>query len=873
MRITILTTILLFVAVCAFGALSAEIETNQTNINVSLLSDSGDIENPTITKILALPANEAEIQISYMVTEIYDKQGNLLETSNQIDHNRIWLSNKITMRELHAFPVNIKVRQENSNTISIIKSLNFSLNSLEQISLPNSISRVYKPIYETFVDNYETSYLRNLESQTSKILIVSHNDLDDFLSPFIRWKKAKGFEIDVLYKDDLGNTANEIKSGIEDYWNSASLKPEFLILIGDVNSGSSPMPGFYIDSPSGDETDITDLPYTLLEGAEGDYFPEMIGGRISIGSPIDLVKILNKTIKYEKEPIFEGSENDWMEEALVVAGNYAGGGIQPVTPVQMSQWLKSEMLENGITHVDTVFYPPTQPGTADIVQSINDGVQYISYRGWGDASGWHYPEFHISNFDLLSNGYKLPIVTSIVCNTGDYSNSEYEACFGEAWMRMGSPNNPNGCVAFVGPSDLHTSTELNNSISSGLYYGILEENIRNFGAAVLRGKFELFKNYPNDRENGENVEFYFHVYNILSDPSMTMWFGVPNMIQPDVEIGSNYINVDTGYLENGIATATFDDMNYTKANIVNGSAIIPIDADNSGEVTLTISSKNKVPYQETLEYNYAGLTIDDYSFDNEYLCQGQTTNLNITLKNFTNVDVNNISATLNVDNSDISISPTEADFGNIPTGESASANYEITIPSDISRGETVEFSLDISNGDEAKFSSTIGGINLPILTLEVNDSNGILEPGETADIALTVQNSGEVDLTGLAGTITPSTNAVTVNQSELDFGSLPVDETGNATFNATLDSESYPGKIIRFLVDFSTDNGLEYSNYAYLETGIIDNTAPTGTDNYGYYIYDSNDTDYEAAPTYDWMDIDPQNGGEGELMLMWDDLF
>ena len=40
-------------------------------------------------------------------------------------------------------------------------------------------------------------------------------------------------------------------------------------------------------------------------------------------------------------------------------------------------------------------------------------------------------------------------------------------------------------------------------------------------------------------------------------------------------------------------------------------------------------------------------------------------------------------------------------------------------------------------------------------------------------------------------------------------------------------------------------------------------TDTLGPDSYGYYIYDQND-DYELAPEYNWIEIDPGDGGAGD---------
>ena len=56
-----------------------------------------------------------------------------------------------------------------------------------------------------------------------------------------------------------------------------------------------------------------------------------------------------------------------------------------------------------------MFYPPVQQGAPYIVSSIDNGVGIVNYRGWGDANGWHFPEFHVEDVNNLNNGWLTPV--------------------------------------------------------------------------------------------------------------------------------------------------------------------------------------------------------------------------------------------------------------------------------------------------------------------------------------------------------------------------------------------------------------------------------------------------------------------------------
>ncbi|OQX91562.1 MAG: hypothetical protein B6D58_07485, partial [candidate division Zixibacteria bacterium 4484_95] len=43
----------------------------------------------------------------------------------------------------------------------------------------------------------------------------------------------------------------------------------------------------------------------------------------------------------------------------------------------------------------------------------------------------------------------------------------------------------------------------------------------------------------------------------------------------------------------------------------------------------------------------------------------------------------------------------------------------------------------------------------------------------------------------------------------------------------------------------------------------VNSNDPVGPDNYGYYMFDNTDVDYDLAPTYEWIEINPSLGGQG----------
>jgi hypothetical protein len=237
---------------------------------------------------------------------------------------------------------------------------------------------------------------------------------------------------------------------------------------------------------------------------------------------------------------------DFYNNAMLVAGNYkTADGLEvdpsdwPVTPVWTSLWLQEELNDFGYAQIDTAFFHQYNYQTATynplIEDKWNQGVGVINYRGWGDANGWHKPYFHREEILSLDNQWRLPVVMSFVCNTGDfgndYSGTGLDKCFGEVLITAGSINSPKGAVAMVGPSDLDTDTRFNNVMCGVMWDGLLEGITPELGQALHLGKQSLIDEFSGLSVEGTVIDvFYHHIYSVIGDPSLPVTLKNPENI-------------------------------------------------------------------------------------------------------------------------------------------------------------------------------------------------------------------------------------------------------------------------------------------------------------------------------------------------------
>ncbi len=819
-----------------------------------------------ISKTFALPFASVDLQVQSLSWNVFDANGNFLYTEQNRNLDAVSLGNSFTMREMRGYTVLLRTQLEENGQIRTLTDAQFSLAGSTPIALPTSVSPAFIAAYQELADNYQSSYLRELPVARPKMLIISHTNLSSYQTDFIQWKRSQGFDVYVANKTEIGTTLDQFKAFILSHYQQYQC--DHLLLLGDV-TGSYSVPTAFYPSPEYAENDADDHQYTLLEG--DDYFPEMLVGRFSFNDIAEFMTMANKSVSYERSPSM--TNTTWMTRALAVAGNYAEGGLRPITPVQMSRWLRNKMLDYGYAVVDTVFYPPTYPGTTAITSSINQGVQFISYRGWGDANGWHYPSFHIPDLNNTSNGPRMPIVFSIVCNTGDFANP-VNPSFGEKWMRMGSTAQPNGCVAFVGPSDLHTKTRLNNSISSGAFRSIFDYGVRGFGSSVLMGKIELYKNFPNDIGPNQYVAFYYHVYNLQADPSLNMWVLVPSTISEEVIDGglafaqsASHVSVTGPHLEGAIVSGTKNGTDFTYARVIDGQAVLPLDPEQTGNLQLTVTKPNYVPLVRNLTAtgtSWLGVVSNNAS--GTTLHPNQTFNANLTLKNYGDLTVavndlaiaaqNTDSANVNYQHSVFSVAP----------GATHQISFSITGSPDIQPGDAITFSLANQSGlINSLFQMQGGGA-----VLTVYDMAGSFPPGATSPVTFQLMNTGFTALTNATVQVVSLTEAASFPADIMTLGALAVGATTTINTNVTVGGQAWHGRNLpmKFLI---TDNGYETTTFYSLTVGMPATTSPTGPDEYGYFAYDSFDTGFAQTPTYQWIETDPLQGGQGTVWEVMDD--
>lgn len=742
-----------------------------------------------------------------------------------------------------------------------------------KLQLPGSLVQVYHPL------TLNNQWIERIEPQG--YLIITPDAFYDEILPLAQWKEKKGWHVVIARLSQIGGSAIEIKNYIANAYFNDSIPPEYVLLIGDRDS----LPPYSTTLP----VSTSDYPYSLIEG--DDFLAEVMVGRLPANTENEVTTIVTKTIGYEQTPYL--TDPAWFKRALVVAANYPINIM--TTPIPTKRWVRDRLYEAGFATVDTVYYPPTTSGVP-ITNSINQGVVFVNYRG-GDADpdGWIHPNFHNTEVTGLSNGWKLPIVTSIVCLNGNFSAP---TCFGEAWVRAGNPVTPRGAVAFFGASAANTSSRWNNCLDFGVYWGILKEEIYSIGPATYRGKMEVYLNFPLDTTWAQGASYYFHTYNLLGDPSLDIWTDTPDTFNishtTSFPVGTNsftvtVLNSSNQPVEDALVSlyksGEVKETGYTDAA---GNVQLTFATNSPDTLFVTVTKHNFKPYcgyalvaNSAVYVGHESHVISDPTGNNNgEINPGETIDMPVTLKNFGNATTaTNISATLRSNDPHISITDSIKNYSNLaPGGTATGAPYRFTVTTNTPHEHKLKFSLAITATQGSWTSHLWIPTQAPVLAFLrksiLDGGNGELEPGETSDLSVTIENIGGLAGTNITGILRSWHDGVSVIDSTGTFGNIAIGDSAvnsGDRFQIQAASSIAEGHEVGFTVFFSGDQNFGDTVNFKITIGIVATNTPLGPDDYGYYAYDDTDTGFSEHPTYNWIEIDPELSGPGDTISLQND--
>ena len=775
------------------------------------------------------------------------------------------------------------------NKVDIIDDILINIELLDEYRKDERQLDKYSKSFDKLINNISLNEIdlnRDWEYQAPSILYICDPDVESnpYLQALINWRKQQGYEATLVTTNETGNSTYSIKSFIEEAYFEWDNPPEFLCLVGDAN-GDVSIPTYDVVQEGGGGWDPahgeSDYPYTLIEGGNDDLFPEMFVGRISVRSSTELSTVANKIIGYEKA--YAGTE-DWLTTTALVGDPYDSG----ISTVITNQYIEQIMDNYGVENINTQYSGSSFD--AFMRNQINAGISFLNYRGF-----YGFSNFNHNDVNQLNNGYKLPFICTLTCGVNNFW-SDTESVV-EALLRAGSTVNPSGAVAVVGTSQSYTHTAFNNIVAMGIFEGIYVHNAYTAGEALVYGKTALMDTYPQN-PNG-NVTLFSSWNNLMGDPLTHLWTNTPIYLISEhesiISSGTNYFEVsisdDEGRpVENAIVTLyKNDEHSITSTTNSFGQASFNLDFEEIGNVFVTSRCHNCVPYETSFEISNdipnislieGSISVgDDLNGNQDGIANpGETVNLNFNIHNSSEDIMSDCVVEVNSNYSEIQI------INNFYNIDNLYSNSVVTI-SDISIHIDNMFNYlentfllnaslacqDLSWNFILPIIVNYGDLSINLDLISDQNNNMILDPGETAEYRVTINNNGYIDLSNLDMNFNYETDEIQISGAQLFINQINMNDYNDINSIAiTASNNLINGTIVSIPISSSSNNGYESTLYTNIQVGNTLSTDPLGPDSHGYYIYDSSDIAYQWAPGYDWIEIDPDYGGDGSQISVYD---
>jgi hypothetical protein len=788
------------------------------------------------------------------------------------------------LRDLRVVPLTFRpIRYDPaSRTLKIARRLDVEV-SIEG-GAPSKVAFLAKPIppsfdaaYEELVLNYETLFpQRDVAPGTILAIAANNQAVLDTLASWVEWRQRKGWPVTLVTTAQTGTTSSQIKSYIQGVYNDPNVSLEYVVLVGDVDV----MPTWY-ESLSG-YNGCGDLPYAQLAG--GDYLPDVHVGRLSYSTMAELSIIVRKIVGYERDPYM--TDTTWFPRGAVVGDPTTSGP----SCVETGRSVRNMAFQEGYTAVDTVFQSPWVSGMST---ALNRGDTFFGYRGYYQMSQWSN-----SNTYALSNGWKLPFVVIVTCDTGTFASGTSRS---EGFLRAGSLGPPitmRGGIGAIGMATIGTHTRYNNCLYYGTFHGLLRQNLYTMGAALDRGRLELYLNYNSSQPN--TAHWFSHWMNLMGDPAVDIWTGVPATVDvahsSSLAIGANSIIVSVTQGGSPVADAVVCAWKGSETYAVgyteeNGTIELPLSNTTSGSMLLTVTKHNVKAYLGTVTISgnshvgAVAVAVDDDASGGSsgngdgIINPNETIELKVQLRNYAASSATSVTAVLTENDPFVTILDNSEDFGTIPAAGTAwcAEDFDFAVAPGCPHGHVIQFGLDASSPQGNWHSLIEIDVVAPALAAEswtfFNDGGNGPDPGETVQLQVTLRNNGGATATGTSGTLISLSPKVTVTDASGTFGTITVGNTGTNSadrFAFSVASDTYDGYPANFLLVTSFNGGVIDTATFGFTVGQVSSVDPTGPDRYGYLAFENTDTGYPEAPTYSWIEIDPSQGGGGTQVVLND---
>ncbi len=744
-------------------------------------------------------------------------------------------------------------------------------------------------------------------------LIVAHQATLGFqmVRDWIEFRRRTGYKMEILIPRDPSNadgTRQDIQGRYNAYLQRGEDPFDYVALIGDLNYDQAPVhqASNILQAPTGWSIwggfPHADFLFACLEGGQNDLHPDVGYSRFPAGSEGAANLIFGRTLLYEEKPRMTNPE--WFRRGMVYSQHWGNSPesawhISIHTNVRYGEEVLKSLGFNDINFYENTDYD--QPGSQigpRVAEQYNRGVNVMIGRA--EIYYWQSQYQGVNGVNENNTDFVYPI-DIVYSGHGEWAN--------QVVFRSGTwPNEMKGPVARTCGWGWPASAPV-SYIWLSMVNGVLQRDLP-LGIARARSVTAIEGVFPNFDIPNVGGQLYAHIKtdtDMYGDPGLQPWIGVPRLpeinmpetIPPStksLEVFVHRYRADdpmpgaqvtlyspgnmpalnqpaqyaayAGFLQK---TTTADADGIARFVLEGNEAFIanrPICISASGRdirpFTDTVRVANVPAAIELLEYTLTSIPDDA----DETVNPGDAFELNVTVKNVgASEDLNDVFVEA------ISVSPylevvenAQIEIGNVAHGEAAQAGANIIVqfapntPDGTSRPITRPIlKLHFTSGDDSWDSQIKFMPESPNFELHAFLGGNII--GDTVQaLNLDIKNDGELDARRLSVELRSLGMGVTVveNTAMLDDLDAGDHDRMESAFSISGNRVVVPGSKNQMVAIFRADDGFVDSLFFELQVLRERAHAPTGPDNFGYICFDDTDTDWDMAPQYEWIEINPQ---------------
>jgi hypothetical protein len=513
-------------------------------------------------------------------------------------------------------------------------------------------------------------------------------------------------------------------------------------------------------------------------------------------------------------------------------------------------YIRDDLLGYGYYAVDQIYDPS---GTSTMVANgLNAGRGIVNYCGHGSTTSWGSTGFSNTHVNALVNDNMLPFICSVACVNGNFTSS---TCFAEAWLRATNDGAPTGAIATY-MSSINQSWDPPMEAEDEAIDLLIADAMRTIGGLWYNGSCRMIDVY------GSGGVDMFKTWLIFGDPSLAVRTATaqPMMVG---HIGTLFLGMDqydvsvTG-VPGALCALYADGVLYGSA-LTDGAGLAAITMTEPPlapmTLTLTVTAYNKETHVGTVDVIPASgpyLIIEDVQYidgnGDAVLNAGEGVEMRVMLRNVGIETAVGIAATIGTECPHIALTVGSASWPDLGPEEMAwcDAPYVFSILPDCPDQMTVEMPIAIVGDERLVWESQINFVvqapTMAIGEVLVDDTAGgngnyRLDPGETATIAVSLENAGGYGLANAVGTLIANHPLITISS---DTGTSPlIEAAGSGTlfppFSVSV-NEGFSPYGADFHLDLVGDNGFQTLFEMPLPVGGFFENMEEGQGDWSHYV-------------------------------------